>query len=106
VSGTARGPPRFQLGVGGTLVAAVEQSAGELVDGHPVAEDRDGDLAIAQRLPFAELLLPLLLLALLLLLLTPAILDGLHLCGVVDGSACHGCLLWSWRQEAAPAACE
>ncbi len=70
-------------------LAAVEQEAGEGVDGHAAAEDFADDLAVALRLTVEEVSLALRLLALFGFLQAAAFLGRLHLGGIIDGSACH-----------------
>ena len=89
VIGAACGPLRFQLGVGVEAFATVEQESGEGVDGHAASEDFADDLAIALRLTVEEVSLALRLLALFGFLQAAAFLGRLHLCGIIDGSACH-----------------
>ncbi len=89
VIGAACGPLRFQLGVGVEALTAVEHESGEGVDGHTASEDFANDLAVALRLTVEKVSLALRLLALFGFLQAAAFLGCLHLCGIIDGSACH-----------------
>jgi hypothetical protein len=65
------------------------EEPGEVVDGQAASEDRDDEFAVAFGLSVEEVALAFRLLALFGFLQAAAFLGGLHLGGIVDGSACH-----------------
>jgi hypothetical protein len=89
VCGAAGGPLLFQLGVCGEAFAVIVEEAGEVVDGQAASEERDDELAVASGLAVEELALAFCFLALFGFLQAAAFLGGLHLSGIIDGSACH-----------------
>jgi hypothetical protein len=89
VCGAAGGPLLFQLGICREAFAFIVEEAGEVVDGQAASEERDDELAVAFGLAVEEVALAFCLLALFGFLQAAAFLGGLHLSGIIDGSACH-----------------
>ncbi len=97
----ARGPLPFQLWIGLEAFAAVEQEAGEGVDGHAALENEAQDMAVALCLLIEEGFLTLLLLLLLGFEQALAFLGDQDLRGVVDGFFYHDTFPFCWRAQAA-----